>query len=73
LTKRALILGLVLFALLPVSVSSAAPDQRLGHRMIYDPVGQQIILYGGAVWDDQYIFYDELWSYDTGTNTWSEI
>lgn len=41
--------------------------------MIYDPVGQQIKLYGGAVWDDQYTFYDEIWSYDTGTNTWSEI
>jgi len=71
--KRFLFLGLVVFALLPACVSSADPDQRLGHRMIYDPVGQQIILYGGAVWDTQYIFYDELLSYDTGTNTWSEI
>lgn len=72
-TKRALILGLIIIAIIPVSVVSATPEERLGHRMIYDPVDQRIILYGGAVWDDEYTFYGELWSYDTGTNTWSEI
>ena len=68
-----MILGLIIIALIPISVTSAAPEERLGHRMIYDPVDQRIILYGGAVWDDEYTFYGELWSYDTGTNTWSEI
>ena len=72
-TKRALILGLIIIVLIPVSVVSAAPEERLGHRMIYNPVDQCTILYGGAVWDNEYTFYSELWSYDTGTNTWSEI
>ncbi len=71
--KRALILGLIIIALIPAGVTSAAPEERLGHRMIYDPVDKRIVLYGGAVWDDEYTFYGELWGYDTGTNTWSEM
>jgi hypothetical protein len=50
-----------MIALIPAGVVSAAPEERLGHRMIYDPVDKQIILYGGAVWDDEYTFYGELW------------
>ena len=63
----------LLFLLLAVSPTFAScdPEPRLGARMVYDPVGQRIIMYGGAIWENRYSFYDELWSYEPETNTWT--
>jgi len=55
------------------SVVSGSPSKRIGPRMVYDPVDEQIILYGGAHWEGGYTFYGELWSYKYETNTWSII
>lgn len=41
--------------------------------MIYDPVNQRILMYGGADWQNGYTFYDELWSYEPETNTWTQL
>lgn len=41
-----MILGLIIIALIPAGVVSAAPEERLGHRMIYDPVDKRIVIYG---------------------------
>jgi hypothetical protein len=40
------------------------PSPRFGHRMVYDPVNERILLFGGVLWEDRYTFYDDLWSYD---------
>jgi len=47
-----------------VDASENIPPGRFGHRMIYDPVNERVLLFGGGVWDDRYTFFDELWSYD---------
>jgi len=39
--------------------------------MIYDPVDQRILMYGGADWENGYTFFDELWSYEPETNIWT--
>ncbi len=41
--------------------------------MVYDPVNERTLLFGGALWEDSYTFYDDLWSYDYSTNTWTQI
>lgn len=47
------------------------PDPRIGARMIYDPIDQRLLMYGGADWQNGYTFFDELWSYEPETNTWT--
>jgi N-acetylneuraminic acid mutarotase len=49
------------------------PSPRFGHRMVYDPVNERVLLFGGALWEDSYTFYDDLWSYDYSTNTWTQV
>jgi len=44
------------------------PEPSIGARMIYDPVDQRILMYGGADWENGYTFFDELWSYEPETN-----
>ena len=56
-----------------VDASENIPPGRFGHRMIYDPVNERVLLFGGGVWDDRYTFFDELWSYDYATNSWEEL
>ncbi|MBN2335476.1 hypothetical protein JXL21_07935 [Candidatus Bathyarchaeota archaeon] len=56
-----------------VEASDGAPTARFGHRMVYDPVNQRVLLFGGAVWDDGYTFYDDLWSYDPAADMWELI
>jgi hypothetical protein len=41
--------------------------------MVYDPVNERVLLFGGAVWENRYTFFDDLWSYDPSTNVWTEI
>lgn len=53
--------------------SDNRPQARFGHRMVYDPVNERVLLFGGAVWDNRYAFFDDLWSYDPATNTWTEV
>jgi hypothetical protein len=53
--------------------SDDRPSPRFGHRMVYDPVNERVLLFGGAVFEDRYTFFDDLWSYDYSTNTWTQI
>jgi N-acetylneuraminic acid mutarotase len=67
----------LLVALLPVGTRGAEagnrPSPRFGHRMVYDPVNERILLFGGAVYENRYTFFDDLWAYDYASNTWTEI
>lgn len=57
----------------PPVIASDSPPARIGHRMIYDPVNMRTILLGGAIDDNGWRYYRDMWSYDATTNTWSEI
>lgn len=59
--------------LIPQVSASDSPSPRMGSRMIYDPVNQRVLLFGGSYYDNQYTLYNDLWSYDYSTNTWTEI
>lgn len=56
-----------------VDASESIPPARFGHRMVYDPVNERVLLFGGAVWKNRYIFFNDLWSYDYATNTWDKL
>jgi hypothetical protein len=56
----------------PVDASDL-PSPRIGARMIYDEVNRRVLLFGGAYYDNGYIFYNDLWSYRYETNSWTEI
>ncbi|UCD45431.1 MAG: hypothetical protein JSV27_02760 [Candidatus Bathyarchaeota archaeon] len=73
---RALLVAPILLILchgFPPVIASDSPPARIGHRMIYDPVIMRTILLGGAIDDNGWRYYRDMWSYDATTNTWSEI
>jgi hypothetical protein len=74
-TKTNASAALLIFLLLATPIHALAqPENRIGPRMIYDPVNKQFLLYGGATWqNNRYHFYGELWSYQPETNTWTQI
>ncbi len=41
--------------------------------MVYDPVNERVLLFGGAVFENRYTFFDDLWSYDPSKETWTEV
>jgi len=53
--------------------SEGIPPARFGHSMVYDPVNERVLLFGGAVYENHYTFFDDLWSYDPTTDTWTEV
>ena len=67
----------LLAALLPPGTHGAEagnrPSPRFGHRMVYDPVNERTLLFGGAVYENRYTFFDDLWAYDYASDTWTEI
>lgn len=54
--------------------NSPGPQARHGAKMIYDPVGKQVIMFGGrgngGISGD---LYNDLWALDLGTQRWKEI
>lgn len=54
----------------PTITPSPYPVMRGLHQMIYDPVADVILLFGGRQ-DSKHI--DDIWSYRTSTNTWTQI
>jgi hypothetical protein len=48
------------------------PLARQGHAMVYDPVTERVILFGGLDDSDRTILNDT-WSYDPAANTWTEL
>jgi N-acetylneuraminic acid mutarotase len=51
--------------------AGALPPARDSHAMVYDPVSQRVLLFGGR--DDEYQPLDDLWAYDPSTNSWTEL
>ena len=68
----AIILGITLIPFTPVHASEF-PPARIGHRMIYDPVNMRTILRGGAIDENGWHYYRDVWSYNAASNSWNEI
>ena len=67
-----LILGLLILMNTGVAYATDGPSARMGHSMVYDPVGERVLLFGGSIWqNNQYTFYNDLWSFSDGA--WTEI
>jgi N-acetylneuraminic acid mutarotase len=53
---------------------SLSPPARLGHELVYDVQSERVILVGGR--QDllqNSLFYNDVWSYHYGTNTWTNV
>jgi N-acetylneuraminic acid mutarotase len=46
------------------------PDARLGHSMVYNPVSNKILLFGGVTSNDR---VNDFWEFDSETQTWAEL
>jgi N-acetylneuraminic acid mutarotase len=57
----------------PIYAAGESPPKMLGQRMIYDPVGQRIILFGGSYYSGSYTFYGDTWSYDVAKAEWTKL
>ena len=47
----------------------SSPSVRFGHSMVWDPIGQRLIMFGGSIGA---AYYNDLWWYDPNSNTWTE-
>ncbi len=56
-----------------VNAVTEEPSKRLGQKMIYDPVNDRVILFGGSYYSGQYTFYGDTWSLDVGSGTWTKL
>jgi N-acetylneuraminic acid mutarotase len=48
---------------------ASPPKARVGHAMVWDPVHNKVIMFGGY---DNTIFRNDLWCYDPVANTWEQ-
>ena len=49
---------------------AGAPSPRFGSSLIYDPLGNRLILFGGQI-EGEADSTDELWEYQIGTSSWN--
>lgn len=52
--------------------SSGGPSYRGGHKMVYHPGSDRIILFGGYSLGEVH-FCDDTWAYDYNANTWTQL
>ena len=56
--------------------NTIAPPIRMGHGFVYDSTAEKFILFGGIKefnWEGENEFYHDTWTYDPGTNTWTNV
>jgi N-acetylneuraminic acid mutarotase len=46
----------------------SSPSARQNHSMVWDPIGQRVIMFGGS----DGVYKNDLWWYDPALNTWTE-
>jgi len=65
---------LLLILMAGCKVDRISPSARHGAKMIYDPVGKQVLMFGGRV-DGEIVgdLKNDLWSLDMETHRWQEI
>ena len=52
----------------------AGPLARAGHSLVYDPVNQRMLVYGGTwLTTEGKTHTGDVWAYDVPTNTWTEL
>ena len=71
---RVLILSPLLIILAGCQLNSSIPSARHGAKLVYDPVGKQVILFGGrgegSISGD---LYNDLWALDMESHRWQKI
>lgn len=69
-----LLLSILLLILVGCQRISSIPSARHGAKMIYDPIGEQVIMFGGrgngGITGD---LYSDIWALDLETQGWKEI
>lgn len=63
----------LVFITVPQISATDSPSPRMGSRMIFDPIDQRVLLFGGSMYEDGYTLYNDIWSYRYESNTWTEI
>jgi hypothetical protein len=50
------------------------PVSRLGHTIVYDPVNERIVVYGGGFrTPDGWVKTDDVWAFDLSTDSWTQL
>jgi N-acetylneuraminic acid mutarotase len=63
-------------AWIELKASGPVPAARQGHSMVYDPIGERVILFGGAHGERdsrERTWLNDTWTYDPGVNAWTEL
>ena len=54
-------------------IQNASPSARFGSAMVYDPILQKMILFGGAEETTGFNVFNDMWIFDPTSNIWIEI
>lgn len=66
--------GIIGTLVIIVVIQNATPSARYGSAMVYDPVLQKAIFFGGGYQEGaSYQLFNDMWLYDLTTNLWTEI
>jgi len=50
------------------------PQHRLGHWMVYDPLNERLVVYGGQYrTPDGWVKANDVWAFDVATRTWLQL
>ncbi len=53
--------------------TDTVPPARATHNAIYDPVGHRMLIWSGQERTRQRAFFNDVWSFDLATDTWTEL
>ena len=66
--------GIIGTLVIIVVIQNATPSARYGSAMVYDPVLQKAIFFGGGYQEGaSYELFNDMWLYDPTSNLWTEI
>jgi N-acetylneuraminic acid mutarotase len=53
--------------------SGTLPTGRVGCALAYDPATNKVILFGGVAGDDYETYFNDTWSFDVASRTWTNL
>jgi len=54
----------------PAALCSSGPSSRYGCRLVYDPVNERLMMFGGTYSGTSPQVYDDTWTFDWDTESW---
>jgi hypothetical protein len=71
--KLLLAVSLSVTFMFPAALCSSGPSPRLACRLVYDPVNERLMMFGGMHEGSQAQVFEDTWIFDWGTESWRPL